>query len=153
MTRGMCSPGAVVSSVTPASSLDLDPVREIPVWSLCFHFCCLQPWGSQHSLEHPCRQRGCRLGCRGGWEDETGQSELGQSWWSEGQLWGWILSTNARCKATVTHSRLVEEGRNRLCASPELSLLLPRHSAESLQGNVLSKMSREVLHLFYSPLL
>lgn len=55
--------------------------------------------------------------------------------------------------STVTHLCLVEEGRNRLCASSELSLLLPRHSAESLQGNALSKMSREVLHLFYSPLL
>lgn len=93
------------------------------------------------------------MGGGGRGEDKTGQSELGQSWWSEGQLWGWIPSADTWRKVTVTHLGLVEEGRNRLCASPELSPLLPRHGAESLQGNVLSKMSREVLHLFYSPLL
>lgn len=66
-------------------------------------------------------------------EDDTGQSEVGQSWWSEGQLWGWILSTDTCHQAVVTHLHLVEEGRSRLCAGSEISPLLPRHSAESLR--------------------
>ena len=47
---------------------------------------------------------------------------------------GWTLSVDTWHQVTVTRLGLVEEGRNGLCASPELSPLLPRLSAESLTG-------------------
>lgn len=76
---GSCSHGALISSVTCTSNLEMDPGRSIPIWSLCFSFCCLPPWCSQHSLEHLCRQRGGQLGYRDGGEVETRQREFWQS--------------------------------------------------------------------------
>lgn len=113
-------------------------------FGLCFQS--LQPWGSQCTLEHPAGSRDAMWDVQ---EDEAGQRELA---WSEGQCWGWVQSVGTWHKATMTHLCLVEEQRNRLCGT-QSCLLLPRHSAESSQGNVLPEMSREVLHLFYGPFL